>query len=73
MKVLHLPKLPDGRIDYYALQAYHAAASHDSRRDAKIRSWHALQAAVISHKLRSWDWQVFCRHFGRPLFNLRKK
>jgi hypothetical protein len=60
-------------VDYYALQAYHAAASHDSHRDARMRGWHRLQAAVIGSKLRCWDWRVFCARFRGLPINLRKK
>jgi len=73
MKTLKLNSTSCYTIDLCALQAYHAAASHDARRDAKIRGWHRLQAVIIASKLRCWDWQTFCRQFRRFPINLRRK
>jgi hypothetical protein len=73
MKTLKLNSTAEKTVDLEAIQAYHAAAGRDSRRDARIRGWHRLQAAIIASKLRCWDWDQFCRRFSPAPINLRSK
>jgi len=73
MKTLKLNSTSCYTIDLYALKAYHDAANHDARRDARLRLFHRQQAAVLKDRLSCWSWQTFCRQFRQFPINLRSK